>query len=249
MTALRLSGIGHAYLGRTVLDQVDLTVDAGEIVALVGPSGCGKSTLIHIAAGIIQQLRGRVVAGYVRHGMVFQEPRLMPWASARENIAYPLRLAGMKRKSRRGLADAAALRVSLQTEDLGKFPAELSGGMRQRVAIARALASEPDFVFFDEPFTALDVALKRRMQDLVIGAAQEARFGALFVTHDLLEAVRIAHRIAVMEAHGQGIAGERVVEGAPGNRTDRQVFENAARYLAEDRLFRHVNDVDERRLA
>lgn len=247
MSALQLSGIGHAYLGRTVLDRVDLSVDEGEIVALVGPSGCGKSTLIHIAADIVKPLRGRVSASYTRHGMVFQEPRLMPWATARENIAYPLRLAGIGRKERRARAEAAAARVSLEEADLDKFPIELSGGMRQRVAIARALANGPDFVYFDEPFTALDVALKRRLQDLVISATREASFGALFVTHDLFEAVRIAHRIAVMEAHGQGISGERIVVGIPGQRADREIFEIVSHYLVEDSLFRRVNDIDERR--
>jgi len=248
MSALQLSGIGHAYLGRTVLDRVDLAVGEGEIVALVGPSGCGKSTLIHIAADIVKPLRGRVAASYAKHGMVFQEPRLMPWATARENIAYPLRLAGIGRRERRARAEEAARHVSLEATDLDKFPLELSGGMRQRVAIARALANRPDFVYFDEPFTALDVALKRRMQDLVIKSAQEASFGALFVTHDLFEAVRIAHRIAVMEAHGQGIAGERAVAGVPGQRGDREIFETVTHYLAEDSLFRHVNEIDERRL-
>ena len=249
MTALLLSGIGHAYLGRTVLDGVDLTVSAGEIVALVGPSGCGKSTLVHIAAGIIEPLRGRVFARYARHGMVFQEPRLMPWATARENIAYPLRIAGSGRKVRQARAVAAAQRVSLDETDLEKFPVELSGGMRQRVAIARALVRDPDFVFFDEPFTALDVALRRRMQDLVIAAAGEAGFAALFVTHDLFEAARIAHRIVVMDPHGWGITGERAIPDVPGRRSDRDVFEQVACYLSEDPLFRHVNDVDERRRA
>ncbi len=249
MTALLLSGIGHAYLGRTVLDGIDLAVLDGEIVALVGPSGCGKSTLVHIAAGIIEPLRGRVSARYARHGMVFQEPRLLPWATARDNIAYPLRIAGTARKPRRTHATAVARRVDLEEADLGKFPVELSGGMRQRVAIARALARDPDFVFFDEPFTALDVALKRRMQDLVVAAAGEARFAALFVTHDLFEATRIAHRIVVMDARGRGIAGERLVPGVPGRRPDCEVFEQVSNYLSEDQLFRHVNDVDERRRA
>jgi NitT/TauT family transport system ATP-binding protein len=173
----------------------------------------------------------------------------MPWATAAENIAYPFRIAGAGRRARLVRAAAVAQRVALETEDLAKFPVELSGGMRQRVAIARALACDPDFVFFDEPFTALDVALKRRMQDLVIAAAAQAGFAALFVTHDLIEAGRMAHRIAVMDAGGRGIAGERVIAGMPGQRSERDVFEQVSCYLGDDPLFRHVNDVDERRRA
>ncbi len=248
-TALRLERIGHAYLGRTVLDRVDLAIAPGEVVALVGPSGCGKSTLAHIAAGVTEPLRGRVTRGYARHGMVFQEPRLMPWASAAENIAYPLSLAGAPRAERKSRVLAAADRVALAREDLDKFPVELSGGMRQRTAIARALVMEPDFVFFDEPFTALDQALKRRMQDLVVQAAATSSFGALFITHDLMEAMRIAHRIAVMDVNGNGVAGERRLDGEPGARVDRDVFERVQACLADDPLFRHIHDVDERRVA
>lgn len=245
--ALTLSGIGHAYLGRTVLDAVDLTLAVGEVVALVGPSGCGKSTLAHIAAGIVEPSRGRAVRGYRRHGMVFQDPRLLPWATARANIAYPLRLLGVPRRERRGRAEEAAVRVALDPADLDKFPVELSGGMRQRAAIARALAADPDFVYFDEPFTALDVALKRRMQDLVIEASRAAHFGALFITHDLMEAVRIAHRVVVMDAHGRGIAGWRTVPGEPGERGDGDLYRLVTGFLADDPLFRHIHDIDERR--
>jgi NitT/TauT family transport system ATP-binding protein len=248
VSALSLRGVGHAYLGRTVIDRVDLAVAPGEIVALVGPSGCGKSTLVHLAAGLSLPLRGRIARGYRRHAMVFQEPRLLPWATARDNIAYPLRVAGVRRRERRGRACAAAARVALDAADLDKFPLELSGGMRQRVAIARALAVEPDFVYFDEPFTALDVALKRRMQDLVIDAARDARFGALFVTHDLMEAARIADRIAVLDARGRGIAGERPIPGAPSARSDRELFELVQHFLHDDPLFRDVQRIDERRL-
>jgi NitT/TauT family transport system ATP-binding protein len=246
---LKLERVGHAYLGRTVLDGIDLSIRSGEIAALVGPSGCGKSTLAHIAAGVVEPLRGRVVANYRRHGMVFQDPRLMPWASARENIAYPLTIAGVPRRERAERALHAADRVALAREDLDKFPVELSGGMRQRASIARALVLEPDFVFFDEPFTALDQALKRRMQDLVVAAARARSFAALFITHDLMEATRIADRILVLDLDGRGLAGERPVGGVPGERDDRTIFETVQTFLNEDPLFRHIHDVDERRVA
>ena len=119
MSALDLDGIGHAYFGRTTLDGVSLAIRPAEIVALVGPSGCGKSTLVHIACGLIEPLRGRVRRHYRRHAMVFQEPRLLPWASALDNIAYPLRLSGMGAAERRERARAAAGSVSLEAADLG----------------------------------------------------------------------------------------------------------------------------------
>jgi NitT/TauT family transport system ATP-binding protein len=249
MSALRLQNIGHAYLGRTVLDRINLTIAHGEVVALVGPSGCGKSTLAHIAADVIEPLCGRVHRAYRRHGMVFQEPRLLPWATAADNIAYPLRLDGAGRAARRARVEAAADRVALAREELGKFPVELSGGMKQRTAIARALVAEPDFLYFDEPFTALDQALKRRMQDLVIEASRASHFAALFITHDLMEAARVAHRIAVLDINGRGIAGERPLVGAPGNREDVDIFRTVQRFLKDDPLFRHIDDVDERRVA
>lgn len=249
MTALSLNGVAHAYFGRTVLDRVSLHVREGEIVALVGPSGCGKSTLIHIAARLIEPLRGRVANTYRRHGMIFQEPRLMPWATAEDNIAYPLRLAGIGRDERRARARRTAGLVSLDLRDLDKYPVELSGGMRQRTAVARALVVEPDFIFFDEPFTALDVALKRQMQDLVIAAARQARFAGLFVTHDLAEAVRVADRIVVLDERVRGIAGERFITRPQTERDDNAVFATVQAYLKEDPLFAHIYDSNERRIS
>lgn len=246
---LALVGVTHAFLGREVLRDVTLTVGAGEVLALVGPSGCGKSTLIHLAAGLLHPKSGRIERHFTRQAMVFQEPRLLPWATARANIAYAARLARLARPHLRDAVTRAAARAEFALEDLDKFPVELSGGMRQRVAIARALVTAPDFVFFDEPFTALDVALKRRLQDVVIAETASGRFGTLFVTHDLIEAARIAHRIAVMHPEGAGIMGTRRLPGVPGGRDDDMIHALARRWEREDPLFRHIHDVDERRLA
>ena len=216
MTMLKLDRVGHAFLGRTVLDGIDLEIAAGELVALVGPSGSGKSTLAHIAAGLVDPRQGRVTRGYREHAVIFQEPRLMPWATAADNIALGLSRHRLSRAERRARIETVAARVALEPADLSKYPAQLSGGMRQRTAIARALAAEPDLLFFDEPFTALDVALKRRMQDIVIDTVAASGRCGLFITHDLAEAVRIAHRILVLDRHGHGILGSRTVPHVPG---------------------------------
>lgn len=246
---LQIRDLAHAYFGRTVIDGVNLSVRSGEVVALLGPSGCGKSTVAHIAAGITTPTRGTVARGYRRHGMVFQELRLLPWATAAANIAYPLRLRRVRSNQIRDRVRAAAAQVALSPEDLAKYPAELSGGMKQRTAIARAIAVGPDFVYFDEPFTALDAALRRRMQDLVIAAASALRFSAMFITHDLMEAFRVADRVAVMDVRGVGIAGERDIPGKPGERPERELFALVDTWLHGDALFRHVNEVDERQIA
>src|SRR5690606_14862301 len=160
-----------------------------------------------------------------RHSVIFQEPRLMPWATAADNIAFGLkgRRLGCTICCQR--VESAAALAALDACDLNKFPSQLSGGMRQRVAIARALIAEPDFIYFDEPFTALDVALKRRMQDIVVDIIAGSGRAGLFITHDLSEAVRIAHRIVVLDRHGRGIVGSRAVPSSPGLRDDRMIFE------------------------
>jgi NitT/TauT family transport system ATP-binding protein len=245
--ALEMSRVGHAYFGQSVLSGITLSIAPAEVVALVGPSGSGKSTLAQIAAGLVDAREGRVARRYARHAMVFQDPRLLPWATARDNIGFPLRRSGLPRGEWPARVAQAAAMAELEPGDLDKYPVELSGGMRQRVAIARALVVQPDFIFFDEPFTALDVALKRRMQDLVIAASRQAQFAALFITHDLAEAIRIAHRIAVLDLRGRGIAGERFLADDPASRSDDHCFTLRQQFLAEDPLFRHIHDVDERR--
>lgn len=222
---LALRAVGHSFLGRTVFEDLDLTLADGEVVALLGPSGCGKTTILQIAAGLIEPLRGRVERAYRRHAVIFQEARLIPWQTARANIGYGLAALGMPRSARDERAAERARDVGLLPEDLDKYPVELSGGMRQRAAVARALAVEPDVIFFDEPFTAVDVGLKRTLQDLVISAADKQHFSALFVTHDLSEAVRVADRLVLLSAHYGRVLDRREVAGRRGQRSDREIFE------------------------
>jgi NitT/TauT family transport system ATP-binding protein len=222
---LAFSAVGHAFLGRSVFEDFDLTLGSGEIVALLGPSGCGKTTILQIAAGLIEPLRGRVERAYRRHAMVFQEPRLLPWQTTSANIAYGLAAGGMGRAERAARAAVHARDVGLAPDDLDKYPVELSGGMRQRVAVARALAVEPDVMLFDEPFTAVDVGLKRALQDLVVAAAEAQSFSALFVTHDLGEAVRIADRLVLLSAEDGRVLDRRRIEGRRGARGDRAIFD------------------------
>ena len=245
MSGLTLATITHSLGARCVLDTVSLVIRPGELVALVGPSGCGKSTLAAIAAGIVKPDQGRILRQYRRHGMVFQQSRLLPWASARENIAYPLTLGKLPRAQITARTDAAAQAVALLPDDLDKLPAQLSGGMRARVAIARALVVEPEFLIFDEPFAALDPALRRRMQDLVLSLAEARGFGGLFITHDLTEAARLSHRIAIMDRQGKGILGSLTPPGTPGARSEAQIFDFTQEARNHPLLHDLVN-VDER---
>ncbi|SMD11929.1 ATP-binding cassette domain-containing protein [Rhizobium sp. RU36D] len=249
MTLLRLNAVGHVFLGRAVLENVSLHVDAGEMVALVGPSGCGKSTLAQIAAGLIAPRHGQVTRGYGRSAFVFQEPRLLPWATVEANVALGLSAHALARSERNTRIAAACHQVSLEEGDWHKFPSQLSGGMRQRTALARALVGDPDFLYFDEPFTALDAALRRRMQDLVVSTVSNSGKGGLFITHDIHEALRICHRIAVLDRSGHGILDCVAVAGMPGSRSDEMIFETARRLVSDHPLFAVVDEHDERRLA
>lgn len=245
MSGLTLATISHSFGARRVLDTVSLVIRPGELVALVGPSGCGKSTLAAIAAGILKPDQGRILRGYQRHGMVFQQSRLLPWANAHSNIAYPLTIGGMDRAQITARTKAAAEAVALLPDDLDKLPDQLSGGMRARVAIARALVVEPDFLIFDEPFAALDPALRRRMQDLVLVLAAERGFGGLFITHDLSEAARLSHRIAVLDKQGKGVLGSLTPPDAPGHRSEARIFD-FVETARNDPLLHDLVNVDER---
>jgi len=228
---LTLTSIRAVYAGSTVVADVSLRVPTGAVTGLLGPSGSGKTTLLQIAAGLRRPDSGQVTNGFARTAVVFQDPRLLPWRTARDNIAFALKAQGVERRQRRQTAMTLGERLGLCPGDLDKFPHELSGGMRQRVAIGRALAVQPDLLLLDEPFSALDVGLRRELQDLVRGLIEERRLAALFVTHDVTEAVRIADNLLVLSSAPSRIVHRQTITEPFARRDDAFVFETAARFL------------------
>jgi NitT/TauT family transport system ATP-binding protein len=186
------------------LDGFDLSVERDEIVALIGPNGCGKSTFLRVAAGLLAPSAGSVslddrsIAGPdPRIGLVFQEPRLLPWRSVADNVTYPLELAGWPPDRRRDRLDELLQLVGLG-EAASARPSQLSGGMRQRAAIARSLALEPEVLLLDEPFSALDALTRDRFNLELLELWERTRSTIVIVTHSIPEAILLADRVVVM---------------------------------------------------
>jgi NitT/TauT family transport system ATP-binding protein len=196
--------ITHRFGALDVLDDVSFTVGAGEVVAIVGPSGCGKSTLLSILGGLLQpsagfaQLRGAPPSESLNPlTFVFQDFALLPWCTVEENVEFPLLHAGLTLNARQAIVVDALRRTSL-TDFRETYPKQLSGGMRQRVGIARALAVRPAILLMDEPLSALDSQTRELLMEDFIGLLADGSMGAVYVTHNLEEAVRLADRIVVL---------------------------------------------------
>jgi len=207
---IRIEGVRKIYQSRsgpvTALDGIDLTIDEGEFVCLVGTSGCGKSTLLNMIAGFDKPTEGRITLNEapiggpsIERAMMFQEPALFPWMSARDNVEFglkSLKLAPDERKKRA----SHFLRMVHLDQFGGAQPHELSGGMRQRVAMARALAVDPKVLLMDEPFAALDAQTRDLLHIELGNIWRETRKTIVFVTHNVREAVTLGTRIVVFTA-------------------------------------------------
>ena len=185
------------------LCDVDLDVKPGEFIVLLGPSGCGKSTLLYLIAGLEQESGGeiwsfgdRVASPSPERSLIFQETSLFPWLTVGQNASFGLSIRGDSADTRKVAARDVLQRVGL-TEAMDKRPDELSGGMRQRVAVARALAMRPKVLLMDEPFAALDVQTRAKMQDFLLDVWRDSGASVLFVTHHIDEAVALADRVVV----------------------------------------------------
>ncbi len=214
MSRLELRGVGVDLGGRTILDGIDLTVAPHELVAVIGPSGCGKTTLLGLVAGFIHPERGVVsVDGHPisrpgpDRGMVFQDDAVFGWMRVRGNVEYGLKVRKVPASQRVAMTDRALDLVGLRSSER-LWPRQLSGGMRKRVDIARALAVNPPVLLMDEPYGALDMMTKQRLQAEFAAIFEQSAMTVLFVTHDLEEAVYLADRVIVLAPHPGRVAGE-----------------------------------------
>lgn len=239
--------VSHAFDGPggalPVLDDVTLSVAAGEFVALLGPSGCGKSTLLRLVAGLDAARQGTIAQDGVpieqpdpSRIVVFQDPTLYPWRRVRANVALGLEACGVARTAQHRVDDALA-RVGLQ-EFANVFPHQLSGGMAQRVALARALVNDPRLLILDEPLGKLDSLTRLTMQAELTALWQRDGFSALLVTHDVEEALFLAQRVIVFGPRPARIIAELHVDlPYPRHRGDPRLAElrhDALRHLGLD---------------
>lgn len=216
-----------------VLAELNLTIEPGEFLSIVGKSGCGKSTLLRVMTGLDTPSEGQVLvdgrppadAG-ANIRLMFQEPRLLPWASVAANVAL-----GLPKGAGSPDAVAAVLDAVQLGGKAGAWPASLSGGQRQRVALARALVSRPHLLALDEPLGALDALTRIVMQELILRVRAEARFTAVLVTHDVAEAVAMSDRIIVLDS-GRVVHEERVAASHPRPRADAALAAIEARILS-----------------
>ncbi|MBQ3783505.1 MAG: ABC transporter ATP-binding protein [Lachnospiraceae bacterium] len=198
---------------QTVIDHVNFGVEKGEFICLLGPSGCGKSTLLNAMAGFLKPSDGKILIDgkevlepSLSYVTIFQNYGLLPWKTVLKNVELGLETKKIPKKERKEIALKYIEMVGLK-DAVNKRPNQLSGGMQQRVAIARALAVDPEVIFMDEPFGALDAITRMKLQDDILEINQETGKTVIFVTHDIEEAVFLADRIVVLDANPGRIGG------------------------------------------
>jgi len=211
--AIDLQGVACTFVSKdnpgqryTAVQNVTLTVGAGEFVSVVGPTGCGKSTLLNVAAGLLQPSQGSVhtfgqpLSGINRRaGYMFQTESLMPWRTALDNVMAGLQFRGVPDAQARAQADDWLRRVGLGAFG-DRYPHQMSGGMRKRASLAQTLVLDPDIILMDEPFSALDIQTRQLMENEVLDLWNAKKKAVLFITHDLDEAIAMSDRVVVMSA-------------------------------------------------
>lgn len=199
--------IEKRYGNDLVFKNIDIKIKKDEIIAVMGPSGVGKSTLIHILCGIDKEYKGIINRNFDTKNPVSyipQDASLFPWKNVKKNIELILEIRRVPKKLREKKINDIIETVGLRDIQF-LYPDELSGGMRQKVALAQALGNEPEIMFMDEPFSALDVQSKYNMQKLLLKLQEELKFSIFMITHDISDAVNTSDKIIIMNKNGNGI--------------------------------------------
>lgn len=233
MERLEVKKLNHSFGFTEILSNINFTLEKGKILSIVGPSGGGKTTLMHLCAGLLDIEEGEVENSFKSSAFAFQESRLLPWKNVIDNISLGLIAKGIKVKEADEKSKEIALRFGLEENDFDKFPKDLSGGMKQRVSFARALVIEPALLFLDEPFSALDIGLKKELQNILIKQVKEKKTSILFITHDLMEAIRLSDEILLLKSDPGEIVKKFTYEVAVENRDDKFVYLESAKILQD----------------
>lgn len=217
-SAIEFQSVGKRFAAdHPVLDAISFDIPVGQFVALLGPSGCGKTTMLRLIAGLEAPSSGHLAVhtreepSAVPPSYVFQDPTLMPWADAFDNVWLPLRIAGASRAQARERVGAALAAVGL-ADAAHLYPDQLSGGMRMRASIARALVTHPRLLLLDEPFAALDELTRQQLNDDLLALWSTERPTTVFVTHSVAEAVYLSQRVIVLGQRGGRIVADVAIE-------------------------------------
>ncbi len=230
MERLKVSELNFYFGFTQILKNINFELKENEIVSIVGPSGGGKTTLLKLSAGLLDATEGEISNTFSSSAFAFQDARLLPWKTVLENIMLPI-IAKIGYKKAYDEACEIAIRFGLEEKDFTKYSKDLSGGMKQRVNFARALITKPKLLFLDEPFSALDIGLKKELQDFVLDSGKEFGVSVLFITHDLMEAIKLSDKILLLKSDPGEILKTYEIPISKYQRDDEFVFSKTKEFL------------------